>query len=253
MTPYPTHPTPFRSPEAEFLWNGRGGGTWCGSRTHDVGTNMAHMNRENALRAIHSHLAEVGPRNWKSLRALLSDVPPRTFWRWVAEAKAAPPLPAHVEAARDRIRRMSQIRDTQSREVDSGLVGEACRHVPSPPPAVIAKDGGRTSALDLLAELRSLWRDAHALREAAVHREGTAERIVNARLYDRSLLARLKLIELGATVRHELWDLERMEAFYTAIIETVAAAAPEVSKEIQRRLAVLNIRLGITCDVDGEP
>jgi hypothetical protein len=38
-----------------------------------------------------------------------------------------------------------------------------------------------------------------------------------------------------------------MEAFYTTIIETVSAAAPEVAQEIQRRLAALNTHVGMTC------
>jgi hypothetical protein len=42
-----------------------------------------------------------------------------------------------------------------------------------------------------------------------------------------------------------------METFYTTIIETIAGAAPEVAREIQRRLTELNIRAGMTCDVDG--
>jgi hypothetical protein len=42
----------------------------------------------------------------------------------------------------------------------------------------------------------------------------------------------------------ELWDLQRMEAFYTTIIETIASAAPDVAKEIQRKLATMNIHVG---------
>jgi hypothetical protein len=210
------------------------------------------VNRNDALLAIHAHLAQTGPRDWKPLRARLSDVPARTFWRWVAEAKAVPAPAPQIEAARDRLRRMSA-RTPSAQSCEPGHLGAAdiASHVPAPPPAVIAKDGGLAKALDLLVELRSLWRDAYALREAAiVRREGT-ERIVNALLYDRRVVARLKLIETGAAVRRELWDLERMEAFYTTIIETVAGAAPEVAQEIQRRLAALNIRAGMTCDVDG--
>lgn len=140
----------------------------------------------------------------------------------------------------------------RAQEATSKGVADIARHIPAAPsPAVVAQNGeSAITGINFLGELNLLFQDALALREWSVRREGDTERVVNPRMFDRAISRRLEILAMSIATQKALWDLQRMEAFYSTIIETIAGCAPEVGQEIQRRLVVLNVRLGMTCNID---
>lgn len=162
-----------------------------------------------------------------------------------------PPTPEQLEAARERIRRKLESRPTlrQQEARANGTEHIAALLPAAPPPSYIAKAGiGQLEKLDIFMEMNVLYADAHLLRDSAVTEDRTTGKVKvkNPRTFDRSISRRLEILATSIATQKELWDLQRMEAFYTTIIETIAGTAPEVAKEIQRRLATMNIHVGAT-------
>jgi len=212
---------------------------------------MARENRAEVLRAIADHLATQGPVGWEAVQARFSDVPQTTFWRWVREVKASPPPPKLLEAACERLHRISCIRPPPAasgeRPPPSADTPNPGRYIPVPP-ATVARNGDMAVAgMNFLAELDGLLNDAKALRDWSVRCEGGMERVVNPRMLDRAIGRRLELLTTTMAVTKDLWDLRRMEAFYSSIVEEVAAEAPDCARRIQQRLADLDAKMGMTC------
>lgn len=162
----------------------------------------------------------------------------------------APPSPAAIAAARERIAKRLAERPTTMRQDEARANGTeriAAQIPAAPSPAYIAKHGvDQLEKLDIFVELNNLFHDARLLRESSVKIDSATgrERVHNARTFDRSISRRLEILSTSLATQKELWDLRRMEAFYSTIIEVIAGAAPEVSREIQRRLADMNIHVG---------
>ena len=161
-----------------------------------------------------------------------------------------PPSPGMLERARARI--AEKIGDTptmREREAQANGTDHIARYLPAAPsPAYIAKNGvDELERLDIFVELNKLFHDANLLRESGI-RVGPdgKEKVTNGRVFDKSISRRLEILATSLSTQRELWDLQRMEAFYNTIIETIAGAAPEIAQEIQRRLAAINIHVGMT-------
>jgi hypothetical protein len=160
-----------------------------------------------------------------------------------------PSSPEALERSRrlinERLAGMTNMRDE---EADARGVGALARQIPAAPsPAFIAKTGaGELDRIDFLAELSRLFRDALALRDFSCEEVSGKLRIKNPRVFDRSITSRLNILGTTIATQKELWDLQRMETFYTAIIDEIAAESPECAARIQMRLSALNIRLGMT-------
>lgn len=182
--------------------------------------------------------------------------------RWCGEATQAclrdmvagivndPPSPEALERARERIKQiMGDGSTARQREARANGTHGIAQHVPAAPsPSYIAQHGvAELDKLDIFVELNKLFRDANLMRSAAI-RVGPdgVEKVMNPRTFDKSISRRLEILATSINTQKELWDLKRMEAFYGTIIETIAACAPEVAQEIQRRLSVLNIHVGMT-------
>lgn len=159
-----------------------------------------------------------------------------------------PPSPEALSAARERIQRRLNGRPTlREQEARAKGVEHIAAHIPAaPPPAFIARNGVKQlEKLDIFEELTVLFNDARLLRESAIRKDRTGrETVANPRTFDRSISRRLEILATSIATQKELWDLQRMETFYTTIIDTIAEAAPEVSREIQRRLASMHIHVG---------
>jgi hypothetical protein len=159
-----------------------------------------------------------------------------------------PPSPEALEAARQRIQaRIDGGRTYRQIEARANGTEHIARHLPAAPsPAYIAKVGApELDKLDIFVELNKLFRDANMLRDSAVkpQPDGT-EKVSNARVFDRSISRRVEILATSIATRKELWDLQRMEAFYSTIIETIAGESPEVAQKIQKRLAEMNMHIG---------
>ena len=201
------------------------------------------------------HLASVGPKEWGKLLAQFPDVAPATAWRWIRTARNSTPSGPELRAAAQRLQHATAgLNNLRAQEAERRGICDLARSIPSAPaPATVCRDGSALLGLNFLADFDALFRDAHALRDSAVRQDNGGEHVINPRTFDRSISRRRELIEARIAVRNELWDLERMEVFYTTIINTVAEVAPEVARRIQARLADLNVRTGMTSAVDDGP
>jgi len=159
-----------------------------------------------------------------------------------------PPTPEALAAARERIERRLKGRPTmrQAEARAKGVEHIAAQIPAAPPPSFIARNGVKQlERLDIFEELTVLFNDARLLRQSAIRTlPNGGETVANPRTFDRSISRRLEILATSIATQKELWDLQRMEAFYTTIIDTIAEAAPDVAKEIQRRLASMNIHVG---------
>lgn len=160
-----------------------------------------------------------------------------------------PPSPEILARARARIQaRLAETPTLREQEARANGTHAIAQHLPAAPsPSYIAKNGAaELDRLDIFVELNNLFSDANLMRETSVRRGADGkEKVMNGRMFDKSIARRLEILATSLTTQKELWDLQRMENFYNTIIETIAAAAPEVAQEIQRRLAALNIRIGM--------
>jgi hypothetical protein len=157
-----------------------------------------------------------------------------------------------LRAAAEKVRQATVGRhDLRAAEAKRRGISDMVRNIPSAPaPAVVSRNGTAVSKLDFLAELDLLFLDAHVLRDWSVRREGDRKRVTNPRMFDRSISRRLELLTTAIAAQKELWDLQRMEGFYTAIIDAIAAEAPDCARRIQERLNELDARTGMTCTVN---
>jgi hypothetical protein len=202
---------------------------------------------------VESYLFEHGP----------DDVTKDMVARWCGEATKAclkdmvngivandPPSPEVLERARARIQqKMGDGLHQRAQEARTNGTHGIAQHVPAAPsPYYIAKHGvAELDKLDIFVELNKLFHDANLMRSASIRVDPNGvEKVMNPRTFDKSISRRLEILATSLTTQKELWDLQRMEAFYGTIIETIAAAAPDVAQEIQRRLSVLNIHVGMT-------
>lgn len=160
-----------------------------------------------------------------------------------------PASPEALARARERIeKKMGEHPTLRAQEAQTRGTAALAAHVPAAPsPSYIAKHGVQElERLDIFLELNKLFADANLMRESSVRADAGREKVTNPRLFDKSISRRLEIIATSISTQRELWDLQRMETFYNTIIDTIAQTAPDVAQEIQRRLAALNIRIGMT-------
>jgi hypothetical protein len=116
--------------------------------------------------------------------------------------------------------------------------------------------------LDVVA---AIYRDAEQMRMRAAAVDKVTKQILynedgdpilggNTRLWRESIHDRLKSIEVLLAVQQQVWDLEKNEQFYRAIIEIVVdeigPANPDIQMRIMERLKKLNDERGMNI---GEP
>jgi hypothetical protein len=200
---------------------------------------------------VESYLLEHGPDGLTSaiIEKWIGEATKACLENMVASLVDAPASPALLDLARQRIASKLGAAPTE-REVEAAHagVGRLAALVPAAPsPAYIAKHGVQElERLDIFRELHILFGDANLLRKSSIRVEKGEEKVTNARTFDRSISRRIEILGTMVSTQKELWDLQRMEAFYTAIIDTIAGEEPEVARRIQLRLAELNITIGMT-------
>lgn len=200
---------------------------------------------------VEAYLLEHGPEGLDDaiIEKWTGEATKRCLAQMVGNVVDEPPSPQALAAARERIQRRLNGRPTlREQEARAKGVEHIAAHIPAaPPPAFIARNGiKQLERLDIFEELTVLFNDARLLRESAIRKDRNtgAEVVANPRTFDRSISRRLEILATSIATQKELWDLQRMEAFYTTIIDTIADAAPDVAKEIQRRLASMHIHVG---------
>lgn len=160
-----------------------------------------------------------------------------------------PPSPEILARARERLQaRLGERPTLREQQARANGTYETARHLPAAPsPSYLAQNGIKElEKLDIIVEIHKLFADANLLRSAGIRTDPSGqEKVINARVFDKSIARRLEILATSINTQKELWDLQRMENFYNTIIEVIASAAPEIAQEIQRRLAQLNIRIGM--------
>lgn len=211
-----------------------------------------------------AHVRVYGRARWELIREnpdyarlIGKDLGPaaeRKFFRWVDAATkrtAADKLIAPNAAGQA----------AQTEALDDGakrarLAAE--KNIPAAPsPAYMAREGaGADRSIDFLAGLHGIWADAQLLREYAMAKDADApngEKIKNPMFFEKSIKARLDVMDSGLRVMQEIWDLRYQQRFYDAIVDIIVtelAPHPEVQLRVMRKLKALNDRQGMTIHAD---
>jgi hypothetical protein len=214
--------------------------------------------KAKVLAEIAAHVAIYGRRNWDLIRENpqyahligreAGESGKRTFWRWVNAACGVPPV--------------DKTRPHEGREAATAALAAATeraraaalKHLPAAPsPAYLMREGARAAKqIDFLAAIHLVWADAERLRDDAVDADENApghEKIVDLKLFDRSINRRLEVIQSALRVMQTIYDFQHQQRFNSAITDILVeelAAFPEVQERVIRRLTDLNNRSGIT-------
>ncbi len=211
-----------------------------------------------------AHVRVYGRARWELIRenpaythVIGKDAGPaaeRKFFRWVDAATR--------RTTADKVG-ASQVAEqaSQSAALDDGarrarLAAE--KNIPAAPsPAYMAREGaGADRSIDFLAGLHGIWADAQLLREYAMAKDAAApngEKIKNPMFFEKSIKARLDVMDSGLRVMQEIWDLRYQQRFYDAIVDIIVsdlAPYPEVQLKVMRKLKDLNDRQGMTIHAD---
>jgi len=185
--------------------------------------------------AIRQHLASRGGVEWDLVQEEFPEVPPATFWRYVAKVRAEPAPTAQLDAARAFI----SDRFAPANEREAAITANLpCM----PSPDFIAKSGSEgLKHLDLLSHFSELFGDVERLRWSAMDKDG---RIIDPAVFVRAIKARIELLDATLKAIDAVYDQRRTTAFYDAVVNEVAAASPETQAKIMCRLRKLNEERG---------
>jgi hypothetical protein len=172
------------------------------------------VEKNSALEDISQHFAVHGPKKWKGVRTRYPTISESSFWRLVREAKA-----------QCGERELANAVGRNLTEYALAETGDALDPKPT--------RGG----CDYLAQLRGLYRDANRLRAHALNAD---ESVRNPAALDRSIKIRLKLLSKGVRLEQQIRELVRMQNFFDAVIDEIAAEAPGTARRVVDRLRGLN-------------
>jgi hypothetical protein len=199
--------------------------------------------RLKILDDIANHLSRTGPRDWEAIRARWPDLSRATFFRLVKAVRGRPAAPDRLKEARRELEERAAAATSEGDGKGSPL--------PMPPSADwLAKSGdvGR-GQLDLMGQLRRLFDDAERLRTFSLSPDGKAVR--NPLYFLQAASLSDKLVNTALRAWREIYDIQRMQNFYNAIIEEIAAESPDCAGRIMERLARINAEWGMGPEVAG--
>lgn len=199
--------------------------------------------------AISQHINLHGPNNWDELREKFPNVSRATFFRYVKdikedmEARASDIGTAELRAMQKRIRSQTQTPESTKRTMKANVPA-------SPSPAALVELGsGASEVFNFMAHFNQLLADTQMMRSASVAvTEDGKERLKNPMLMDKSIGRRVDLIETWLRSQDMIWNFERMQQLYHAIIDEVGKADPDTQQAILARIRTLNNRTGMTVD-----
>ena len=184
-----------------------------------------------AIAEIAKHLAEVGSKEWAPTRKKYPAISDRAWWRLVASVKEGK-TPQEILAAS--VKRAKY---------------HARKNLPAvPSPEYIAKGGVQATAnIDFMDAFAQLMGDATLLAEFSTKRnEDGSRNVKNPMFFAQSIKLRVELIGTQIRAMREVWDLQRMQNFFDAVVEEVAIESPACSRRIMERLDRLNAEFGMT-------
>ena len=177
--------------------------------------------RKSACRdAIRDHIARHGAGNWDPLLREFEDVAPATFWRLVKAGKA--------EALAGKAKGINARADA--------LAGDGLRAAAAALPVVPGVGDLCGAAIDPQAVLNDCLRHAQAVIEYA---KGTDGRLRSPKLLLAASRAMAETLRTAAAVSAVLLDERQTRDFYRAIMDELAAEAPELRARVAARFEAL--------------
>ncbi len=204
--------------------------------------------KSEIIAAMREHLLLVGPRDYEALQAKLPELTRPTFYRYLKiareelEAAAAADSPAALRMAQARI---------HSQVAPAAKTTERIKaHMPvMPSPAVIAGDPAAASqAFKFFAFFQSIVEDADLLRgSAVVVDEATGkQKVRNPALLDKVITRRLGIAQTYLNAFEAVYNAERIQQLYQAIVDEVGKASPEVQMAVLAVMRELDNKRGLT-------
>jgi len=172
------------------------------------------------------------------------DVSERMFMRYVAQVRGTANrvgtfVPDH-ETVRGAIQDMAQRAQTAAMK----------ENIPHPPPPAIIAAGGlpNRKRLDYLTHIHEMLADCDRLRTFAMKVDPATgeERIHNPLFFTQAMRMRNEVLNTAISAMKALWDIQKMQQFYDAIVAEVAKVDPETGRRLMERLQELDDERGLT-------
>lgn len=195
------------------------------------------------MAALERHVAEYGATNWESVRRQFDEVSDSTFWRYVRRLKNHHPKGKAVAVA-ERLEQELSKPAAPRRPAQSRPSKRPARALPTAKTAQIKPVG----QLDAMEEMREAIATADAIRDYSKTVDG---RIKNPRYLMSSAKLRLDTIRTAVSVMELLVDSERIEKFFSAVVEEVGRESPEAQGRILERLQIINQEFGGAIGLNG--
>lgn len=199
--------------------------------------------------AISNHLHLHGPTGWPDLMAKYPDVSRATFFRYIKEvredieAQAVSQGDASLRIAQKRIRAHVASPKQVEREMKTNMPA-----VPSPA-VVVGMGSAADDVFDFMGNLNRLMADAEMMRSSSVTvGSDGAEKLRNPAMMDKSISRRLGILETWLRSQGLVWNYDKLQELYFAIIDEVGKASPEVQQAVVSRIRTLNNQRGMTID-----
>lgn len=191
--------------------------------------------RDQVYTEIAQHLRVHGPKDWHLIRDKYPDqlngpkgsAEERKFYRWVQRVQGGA-LPSHTREA-----------------IAIAKTAIADNLPAAPPPSYIAANPPKAQGqIDFLSKMGDVWDDLELLRDKGSDLTDGKRSVKNPKLLIDSVYGRLKAMETAIRIMQEVWDLQRMERFYTevvsVIVDMVMPENPELARAIMLRLKGMN-------------
>ena len=207
------------------------------------------------LDAITRHLRVVGPREWDSVRKRFPNVFPmdetgrRKLMRWVKRVRDKSGLELGAEAHRNENHKVKRRKDVAQATL------AIAKNIPMAPPPDYLEGSCRRhppvkmQRIDFLAGITRVYADAERMRAFSMKddpNDPDGESIKNPMYFDASIKRRLDVLTGAVQVMREIWDLQRMEDFYNAIIDVIGEVDPTTQVKLMTKLKDLNAKHGMT-------
>lgn len=207
--------------------------------------------RDEIKRAIKSHLLMVGSKEWDGLQAQFTDVSRPTFYRLINEAKDEVRDEA-ANAGGTNALKLAHQRITRRVETPEHVSKRVKAQLPvAPSPAIVAGLGtAADEVFNFMAYFGQIQRDADLIRKSLIKTdENGQEKVSNPVLLDRNIARRLDIIETWLHSQQLVYNLERIQELYRAVVDAVGQADPETQQAILHKLRRLNAERGLTVNM----
>ena len=211
-------------------------------------TTIPESRKREIIEAAKAHILLVGPQRWDEVQANFPEVSRATFFRLIDQARkemenqAAAQGSGALKVAQKRIKARVEAPEKTQAKVKAQLPA-------APSPAIVAGMGAAAEdVFDFMAYFKTIVSDADLIRQSmmVVDPATGLTKVKNPVLLDRNISRRLDIIESWLHSQQLVFNLERIQELYRAVIEAVGQADPDTQRAILSRLRQLNKERGLT-------